>query len=73
MSLEVTDRKGEPEIYADNRRHLAIERSDQPFRKATARPVLLGSSGRQNFLWRAIADGLIDAQSFQAGLGCLGT
>lgn len=70
---EVAQRKGEPVIDAGDRRNILREPLGQPVRDATSRPVLATTGRWGDLLSLVLADGAVDAQSLEAGLGRLGT
>lgn len=72
MHLEVAQRKGKPVIDADDRRDVFREPLGQPVRDAASRPVL-ARAGRRRYLTRyGFADGAVNAQALETGLGRLG-
>lgn len=72
MYLEVAQRKGKPVIDANDRRNVLREPLGQPVRNAASRPVLARAGRRRHLGRRGLADGALDAQALETGLGRLG-
>ena len=72
MNLEAAQRKGEPLFDADDPRNVLREPLGQPVSDAASRTVLARAGRRRKLGRNGLADGAVDAQTLETGLGRLG-